>query len=223
MKRGLEGPSPEQRQRPAGRRNSQGIRIDPEVEARQDPRRTVISALVEHEPGVLSDVSGLFSRRQFNIESLTVGPTEDDARARITLVVEEPDPGIDQIKKQLRKLIPVVSVRELEPNAMRRELALIKVDAERPDQVAAVADMYGAKTVDSSPETATFEVTGSRQKIDAAIETFGQFGIREISRTGMTALARGTDETTGPSPAEASVTSAEEAKRDSYTQPADDD
>ena len=223
MNRGLEGPPPEERQAPVGRRNSQGIRIDPEVEARQDPRRTVISALVEHEPGVLSDVSGLFSRRQFNIESLTVGPTEDDARARITLVVEEPDPGIDQIKKQLRKLIPVVSVRELEPNAMRRELALIKVDAERPDQVAAVADMYGAKTVDSSPETATFEVTGSRQKIDAAIETFGQFGIREISRTGMTALARGTDETTGPSPAEASVTSAEEAKRDSYTQPADDD
>jgi len=223
MKRGLEGPPPEQRQSPAGRRNSQGIRIDPEVEARQEPRRTVISALVEHEPGVLSDVSGLFSRRQFNIESLTVGPTEDDARARITLVVEEPDPGIDQIKKQLRKLIPVVSVRELESDAMCRELALIKVDAERPDQVAAVADMYGAKTVDSSRETATFEITGSRQKIDAAIETFGQFGIREISRTGTTALARGTDETTGPSPAEASVTSAEAAKRDSYTQPADDD
>ncbi|THE63286.1 acetolactate synthase small subunit [Salinadaptatus halalkaliphilus] len=221
MKRGLDGPAPEERPTPAGRRNKQGIRIDPEVEATHQPRRTVISALVEHEPGVLSDVSGLFSRRQFNIESLTVGPTDDAELARITLVVEETDPGIDQVKKQLRKLVPVISVRELAPDAMRRELALIKVDAERPDQVAAVADMYGATTVDSSPETATFEVTGARQKIDAAIDTFSQFGIREISRTGMTALARGTDETTGPSPADASVSAADEANQ--YTETADDD
>ncbi|WP_049927721.1 acetolactate synthase small subunit [Halopiger goleimassiliensis] len=220
-KRGLEGPPPEERPTPEGRRNKQGIRIDPEVEATHEPRRTVISALVEHEPGVLSDVSGLFSRRQFNIESLTVGPTEDEALARITLVVEEPDPGIEQIKKQLRKLIPVISVQELEPDAMRRELALIKVTADRPDQVAAVADMYDAKTVDSSPKTATFEVTGSRQKIEAAIDTFGQFGIREISRTGTTALARGTDETAGPTPADASVPSADEANQ--FTETADDD
>lgn len=193
----LEGPPPEERPTPAGRRNAQGIRVDPEVEVEQHPRRTVISALVKHEPGVLSDVSGLFSRRQFNIESLTVGPTEDDDRARITLVVEETDPGIEQIKKQLRKLIPVVGVRELESDAMCRELALIKVNAERPDQVAAVAEMYGGKTVDASTDTATVEITGSGQKIDAAIETFGQFGIREISRTGTTALARGSQQTDG--------------------------
>ncbi len=193
----LEGPRPEERPTPDGRRNPQGIRVDPEVEVEQHPRRTVISALVVHEPGVLSDVSGLFSRRQFNIESLTVGPTEDDERARITLVVEETDPGIEQIKKQLRKLIPVVSVRELEADAMCRELALIKVGASRPDRVAAVADMYGGKTVDASAETATIEITGSGQKVDAAIETFGQFGIREISRTGTTALARGTARTGG--------------------------
>ncbi|RQH01337.1 acetolactate synthase small subunit [Natrarchaeobius oligotrophus] len=222
MSGGLEGPPPEERPTPEGRRNKQGIRIDPEVEATHEPRRTVISALVEHEPGVLAEVSGLFSRRQFNIESLTVGPTTDDDRARITLVVEEPDPGIDQVKKQLRKLIPVISVRELEPDAMRRELALVKVDADRPDQVAAVADMYDAKTVDSSPETATFEVTGARQKIDAAIETFGQFGIREISRTGTTALARGTDETAGREPA-AAVSSAETANQTTYTQTHTDD
>ncbi len=195
VKRGLDGPKPEERPTPSGRRNEQGIRIDPEVEATHTPRRTVISALVTHEPGVLSDVSGLFSRRQFNIESLTVGPTKNEAHARITVVVEEPDPGIDQIKKQLRKLVPVISVRELEPDAMRRELALVKVDADRPDRVAAVAEMYGGKTVDSCPETATIEVTGARQKIEAAIETFSQFGIREISRTGTTALARGTDST----------------------------
>ncbi len=208
----LEGPAPEERPTPEGKRNSQGIRVDPEVEAEREPRRTVISALVEHEPGVLSDVSGLFSRRQFNIESLTVGPTEDEERARMTIVVEEPDPGIEQVEKQLRKLVPVISVRELPSDAMRRELALIKVNATRPDQVAAVADMYDAKSVDASPETATVEITGSRQKIDAAIESFGQFGIREISRTGPTALARGTEDTA------ASAQTAEQTSRHQPTQ-----
>ncbi len=208
----LEGPAPEERPTPEGKRNSQGIRVDPEVEAEREPRRTVISALVEHEPGVLSDVSGLFSRRQFNIESLTVGPTEDGERARMTIVVEEPDPGIEQVEKQLRKLVPVISVRELPSDAMRRELALIKVNATRPDQVAAVADMYDAKSVDASPETATVEITGSRQKIDAAIESFSQFGIREISRTGPTALARGTEDTA------ASAQTAEQTSRHQPTQ-----
>ncbi|WP_265108265.1 acetolactate synthase small subunit [Halosolutus halophilus] len=221
MKRGLEGPAPEERPTPAGRRNKQGIRIDPEVEAIHEPRRTVISALVEHEPGVLAEVSGLFSRRQFNIESLTVGPTADEDRARITLVVEEPDPGIEQVKKQLRKLVPVISVRELAPDAMRRELALVKVDAENPAQVNAVADMYDANTVDSSPETATFEITGARQKIEAAIETFSQFGIREISRTGTTALARGTDDTAAP--VSATESAAEAANQPDQTYTADDD
>ncbi|ELY93345.1 acetolactate synthase small subunit [Natrialba hulunbeirensis JCM 10989] len=221
-RRGLDGPAPEERPTPAGRRNEQGIRIDPEVEAKQEPRRTVISTLVEHEPGVLSDVSGLFSRRQFNIESLTVGPTTDDDRARITLVVEEPDPGIDQIKKQLRKLIPVISVRELESDAMRRELALVKIDADRPSEVAAVADMYDGKTVDSCPETATIEITGSRQKIDAAIETFEQFGIREIDRTGTTALARGTQSTAAPASTTESTAEAASHPQNQYA-PADDD
>ncbi|ELY96729.1 acetolactate synthase small subunit [Natrialba chahannaoensis JCM 10990] len=221
-RRGLDGPAPEERPTPDGRRNEQGIRIDPEVEAKQAPRRTVISTLVEHEPGVLSDVSGLFSRRQFNIESLTVGPTTDDDRARITLVVEEPDPGIDQIKKQLRKLIPVISVRELESDAMRRELALVKIDADRPAEVAAVTDMYDGKTVDSCPETATIEITGSRQKIDAAIETFEQFGIREIDRTGTTALARGTQSTAAPASTTESTAEAASHPQNQYA-PADDD
>ena len=196
MSEGLQGPAPTERQRPTGRRNAQGIRIDPEVEAEQQPRRAIISVLVEHEPGVLSDVSGLFSRRQFNIESLTVGPTEDDSRARITLVTEEANPGIDQIEKQLRKLVPVISVRELPEDAINRELALVKVEAEHPDQVAAVAEMYDAKTVDACPETVTVEITGSNQKIVAAIETFERFGVREITRTGTAALARGTESTT---------------------------
>jgi acetolactate synthase-1/3 small subunit len=193
--RGLPGAAPGQRQRPDGKRNSQGIRVDPEVEAEPDSRRTVISALVDHEPGVLAEVSSLFRRRQFNIESLTVGQTTDDDYARITLVVEEPDPGIDQVEKQLRKLLSVVSVRELEPDAMRRELALVKVDATHPDKVSAVADMYDAKATDAGPETATFEVTGSRQKVEAAVAAFERFGIEELVRTGTAALARATERT----------------------------
>jgi acetolactate synthase-1/3 small subunit len=193
--RGLPGAAPGERRRPDGKRNSQGIRVDPEVEAEPESRRTVISALVDHEPGVLAEVSSLFRRRQFNIESLTVGQTTDDDYARITLVVEEPDPGIDQVEKQLRKLLSVVSVRELEPDAMRRELALVKVDATHPDQVSAVADMYDAKATDAGPETATFEVTGSRQKVEAAVAAFERFGIEELVRTGTAALARATERT----------------------------
>ena len=195
MSRGLEGPPPEERPHPEGRRNSQGIRIDPEVEAEPEVRQAVLSTLVEHEPGVLARVSGLFSRRQFNIESLTVGPTHDEEYARITLVIDEPEPGIEQAKKQLAKLIPVVSVKELDPDAIQRELALIKVDGSKPDQVAAVAEMYGGETVDATSQTITVEVTGSTQKVDGAVETFEQFGVREIVRTGSAALERGDDTT----------------------------
>jgi acetolactate synthase-1/3 small subunit len=197
---GLAGPTPDERRQPRGKRNSQGIRVDPEVEAEREPRRAVISVLVVHEPGVLSEVSSLFSRRQFNIESLTVGATHDPERARITVVVEEPDPGIDQIEKQLRKLVPVVSVRELDPDAVRRELAIVKVNADSPSEVSAVAEMYDARTVDASAETVTVEVTGSRQKIEGAIGTFEQFGIREVTRTGTAAQARGIDSTAGTQP-----------------------
>jgi len=196
MSGGLDGPAPEEREAPEGRRNSQGIRIDPEVEAEPDARRAVLSALVKHEPGVLANISGLFRRRQFNIESLTVGPTTDPDRARITLEIEEPEPGIEQAKKQLQKLVPVIAVTELEPEAIRRELALIKVDGTAPDQVGAVAEMYDGKTVDVSQESVTVEITGSEQKIDAAVETFGRFGIHEIVRTGTAALERGTRKTT---------------------------
>jgi acetolactate synthase-1/3 small subunit len=177
--------------RPAGRRNSQGIRIDPEVEATHQPRRAVLSTLVKHEPGVLSEVSALFSRRQFNIESLTVGATDDPEVARMTIVIEEPEPGIDQAKKQVRKLVPVISVEELEPEAVQRELVLIKVDGAKPDDVNAVADMYDGNVVDASAEAITVEVTGGAQKVDAAIEAFEQFTVREVVRTGAAAIDRG--------------------------------
>ena len=196
MSSGLQGPGPSERTQPEGRRNSQGIRIDPEVEAEPPERRAVLSALVEHEPGVLAKVSGLFARRQFNIESLTVGPTENEGHARITLVVEETDPGVEQVKKQLQKQLPVLAVDELAPDAIRRELALIKVSGDRPDEVSAVAEMYDASAVDSTGGTITVELTGSRNKIEAAIETFERFEIEEIARTGAVALERGAQMTT---------------------------
>lgn len=191
MAGGLQGPAPNERPRPAGRRNTQGIRIDPAVEAEPRSRRTVLSALVTHEPGVLAKVSGLFSRRQFNIESLTVGPTQNHDYARITLVIEEPTPGVEQAKKQLEKLIPVISVKELGPDAVQRELVLLKVDGDEPDKVNAVTQMYNGETLDAGPRTITVEITGDEQKINDAVDAFKQFGIREIVRTGYAALARG--------------------------------
>ncbi|MEF8853825.1 MAG: acetolactate synthase small subunit [Haloarculaceae archaeon] len=193
MTQGIEGPHPDERMRPAGRRNSQGIRIDPEAEATHQPRRAVLSTLVKHEPGVLSEVSALFSRRQFNIESLTVGATEDPDIARMTIVIEEPEPGIEQAKKQVRKLVPVISVEELEPEAVQRELVLVKVDGAKPDDVNAVADMYDGNVVDASADAITVEITGSAQKVDAAIEAFDQFTVREVVRTGAAAIDRGAE------------------------------
>jgi acetolactate synthase-1/3 small subunit len=176
---------------PDGRRNDQGIRIDPEAEAEHPPERTILSALVKNEPGVLAEVSGLFSRRQFNIESLTVGTTLDDDLSRMTIVIEEPRPGIDQAKKQLEKQIPVVSVRELDADAIQRELVILKVDGEDPDKVNAITEMYDGETLDAGPRTITVRLTGDEQKIDDAIDAYEQFGIRELVRTGYAALARG--------------------------------
>jgi acetolactate synthase-1/3 small subunit len=197
MAGGLKGPAPDERPQPDGRRNEQGIRIDPEVEAEPPTRRAVLSALVEHEPGVLSEVAGLFSRRQFNIECLAVGPTLDATEARITMVIEEPEPGIEQAKKQLRKLVPVISVSELDPDAVERELVMLKVESEHPDKVQAVTEMHSGKVVDVGPETITVEITGDEARIEDAIETFDRFGVREIVRTGSAALARGAAPTGG--------------------------
>ncbi|GAB3693455.1 acetolactate synthase small subunit [Halorubrum pallidum] len=192
-----EQPAPEERPHPEGRRNLEGIRIDPVVEAEHESRRAVISALVEDEPGVLARVSGLVSRRQFNIESLTVGPTTVDGHSRITMVVEETDPGIDQIEKQMAKLKPVISVGEVAGNAVTAELVLLKVQADDPAAVHAVTEMYDGRTLDAGPRTITVQLTGDEDRIDDALDAFRQFGIIEIARTGQTALARG-DTPTAP-------------------------
>jgi acetolactate synthase-1/3 small subunit len=193
---GLQGPAPEERPRPSGRRTSHGVRIDPEAEAEHEPRRTVLSALVRNEPGVLAKISGLVSRRQFNIESLTVGTTTNPETSRVTLVIEEPEPGIRQVEKQLAKLVNVISVRELGDDAVRRELVVLKVHGEEPDKVHAITEMYGGETLDAGPRTITVQITGGEGKIDDAIDAFRQFGIRELARTGQTALARGEEWTT---------------------------
>ena len=191
----MAGKAPEEREIPAGRRNAQGIRIDPEAEAELEERRAVISALVDHEPGVLANVSGLFARRQLNIESLTVGPTIDESKARMTIVVEEDEPGIEQAKRQLRKEVHAWSVREVK-GAIERELALIKVSGHDPAGVSALAEMYGGQAVRADDEIITVELTGTEAEIDAAITAFEQFGVHEVARTGTAALASGTQSTT---------------------------
>ncbi|WP_411963429.1 acetolactate synthase small subunit [Haloferax sp. YSMS24] len=206
---GLQGPAPDDRPHPEGRRNAQGIRIDPEVESEPERRRTVFSAIVEDEPGVLSRIAGLAARRQFNIESLTVGPTTVDGHSRITMVVEEPEPGIDQIEKQIAKLKPVISIGELDDDAVRTELVLLKVRGEEPDKVHAVTEMYDGTTLDAGQETITVQLTGDERKIDDAVDAFRRFGIIEIARTGQTALAHGAKKTV---PGEEPGTSGEPTK-----------
>lgn len=201
MSGGLSGPAPDERPKPTGKRNSQGIRIDPEAEAESPRRRAVLSALVRHEPGVLAKISGLFSRRQFNIEGLTVGATKNDDYARMTIVIEESTPGIEQAKKQFEKLLPVISVRELANDSIQRELVIVKVNGDAPDKVNAITQMYDGRTLDAGPRTITVEITGDEQLINDAIDAFDQFGIREIVRTGYAALARG-EESTAELPAD---------------------
>jgi len=192
---GLAGPTPEERPHPTGRRDEHGVRKEPD-HGPEPTRRATVSALVEDEPGVLARAAGLFRRRQFNIESLTVGPTTVEGHSRITLVVEETEAGIEQAKKQLAKLTPVIAVGELSEDAVAAELVLLKVRGEEPDKVHAITSMYDGQTLDAGPRTITVQITGDENTIDDAIDAFDQFGIIEIARTGQTALERGDSPTT---------------------------
>jgi len=157
--------------------------------------RHVLSVLVENQAGVLSRVSGLFSRRGYNIDSLTVGVTENPNLSRITIVVNTDDELIvDQIKKQLNKLIDVVKVIELKPqNSVYRELALVKIRSsdETRASIISVVDIFRAKIIDVSSESVTAEITGDQNKLTAFKELMQPFGIKEFVRTGVTALERG--------------------------------
>ncbi|MDR1559105.1 MAG: acetolactate synthase small subunit [Clostridiales bacterium] len=156
--------------------------------------RHVISILVENHAGVLSRVSGLFSRRGYNIDSLSVGVTEDPRFSRITVVAFGDDNSINQIHKQLEKLIEVLEVTELAPeNSVYRELALIKVsaDAKARSEIISIADIFRANVIDVSQASLTVEMTGDQSKIEAFTQLLVPYGIREIVRTGLTGVQRG--------------------------------
>ena len=153
-----------------------------------------LSVLVENKPGVLARVSGLISRRGFNIESLAVGPTEYPQMSRITLVVTVADDVLEQITKQLNKLIEVLKIVELDPGSVRRELILIKIraEAEQRGRVLEILQLFqGAKAVDISPETITIEAVGTPIKLDAMLTLLEPFGIRELVQSGLVAMGRG--------------------------------
>ena len=156
-------------------------------------RHHILSVLVENKPGVLSRVAGLFSRRGFNIFSLAVSPTEDDRLSRMTIVVDVESTPLEQITKQLHKLIPVVKIVELAPDdAVERELMLVTVSAtsETRSDVTELASIFEAKIDDVGHDTLTVMVAGDPSKLDALTDLLQPFGIVELQRTGRIALPR---------------------------------
>lgn len=153
-----------------------------------------LSVLVENVPGVLARVSGLFSRRGFNIESLAVGPTENPEVSRMTIVVAVEEKPLEQVTKQLNKLVNVIKIVELEPSgSVQRDLMLVKVRADSTvrSQVLETVQLFRAKVVDVSPEALTIEATGSADKIAALLRMLEPYGVRELVKSGMVAVGRG--------------------------------
>ncbi|MDY6995136.1 MAG: acetolactate synthase small subunit [Actinomycetota bacterium] len=158
------------------------------------PRTHTLSVLVEDKPGVLARVASLFSRRGYNIQSLAVGATEQKDLSRMTIVVDVEDSPLEQITKQLNKLVNVIKIVEQEDaNSVSRELALIKVraDAASRGQVIEAVNLFRAKVVDVSNESLTVEATGTQEKIEALLRVLEPYGIREIVQSGVVSLARG--------------------------------
>ena len=153
-----------------------------------------LSVLVEDKPGVLARVASLFSRRGYNIQSLAVGATEQKDMSRMTIVVNVEDSPLEQITKQLNKLINVIKIVEQEPdNSVDRELALIKVraDATTRSQVIEAVNLFRAKVVDVSTESLTIEATGTPEKLEALLRVLEPYGIRELVQSGVVSLSRG--------------------------------
>jgi acetolactate synthase-1/3 small subunit len=155
----------------------------------------VIAALVENKPGVLHSVSNMFRRRDFNIESITVGATEQEDLSRMTITVKGDEKTLEQVVKQMNKLIDVVKVSQLEPeNIVTRELALVKIsvpDIRNRSDVINCVEVFRGRVVDVAPEALTIEITGTPDKIDAFLNLMKTYGIMELARTGLTALSRG--------------------------------
>ena len=153
-----------------------------------------LSVLVENKPGVLARVAGLFSRRGFNIESLAVGPTEVDEVSRMTIVVDAADTALEQVTKQLNKLIHVLKIVELDREiAVERELQMVKVsaDGQTRSEIIEIADVFRSKVVDVDTDAITIEATGSPEKLAAMVRLLAPYGIRELVRSGMIAVGRG--------------------------------
>jgi acetolactate synthase-1/3 small subunit len=156
--------------------------------------RHTLSVLVEDKPGVLARVASLFSRRGFNIESLAVGPTELPDVSRMTIVVTVESLPLEQVTKQLNKLINVLKIVELDPEAsVQREIMLVKVraDMETRSHVLETATLFRAKVVDVAPDTVTIEATGKSDKLQALLKVLEPFGIKELVKSGMVAVGRG--------------------------------
>ena len=156
--------------------------------------RHTLSVLVEDKPGVLARVASLFSRRGFNISSLAVGPTEHPTVSRMTIVVEVEDLPLEQVTKQLNKLVEVIKIVELDgPASVKRELMLVKVRADAASRGAVLdaVQLFRAKVVDVASDAVTIEATGTVDKLDALIRVLEPFGIRELVQSGMVAIGRG--------------------------------
>ena len=156
--------------------------------------RHTLAVLVENKPGVLARVASLFSRRGFNIDSLAVGPTEHAEISRMTIVVNSDDIPLEQVTKQLNKLINVIKIVELDPaQSVQREIVLIKVraDIQTRSHVLETVQLFRAKVVDVAADAVTVEATGTADKLDALIRVLEPFGIRELVQSGMVAVSRG--------------------------------
>ncbi|HPW72952.1 MAG: acetolactate synthase small subunit [Methanothrix sp.] len=154
----------------------------------------VIAVIVENKSGVLTRIAGLFSRRSFNIDSLSVGATDNPDYSRMTISVHGDRDTLEQVIKQLSKLINVIRVSELDPaDSLERELAIIKVsvDRESRSEVIQIVDIFRAKIIDVSQRSMIIEVTGDEDKVEAMIQLLRQFGIKELARTGKVSMVRG--------------------------------
>ncbi|MER6400375.1 MULTISPECIES: acetolactate synthase small subunit [unclassified Kitasatospora] len=153
-----------------------------------------LSVLVENKPGVLARIASLFSRRGFNIDSLAVGPTEHPDISRMTIVVNVEDLPLEQVTKQLNKLVNVIKIVELDQSAaIQRELVLVKVraDNETRSQIVEIVQLFRAKTVDVSPDAVTIEATGSSDKLEAMLRMLEPYGVKELVQSGLVAIGRG--------------------------------
>jgi acetolactate synthase-1/3 small subunit len=161
-------------------------------------RKHILAILVENKPGVLTRIAGLFARRGFNIDTLAVGPTDDETISRVTLTLDGAVQPIEQVTKQLHKLVNVLKIRDLEPDkTLARELALFKINADGAAraEVMQICEIFRAKVVDVTKRSVVVEVTGTYDKVEAFERLVRPFGLIEMARTGEIAISRGRGET----------------------------